>query len=435
MHHGLPRHRLLFALATLAIVSPLLAGCAGSPWSPWSILKPWPSFNEKKPAPPASPPAAAPAQAAANKPDPQALQQVMAELQQLGTLDPAAREKLLADLKQSDPNLWPLMLQQVRATVAYRQQAEQREKAAAEEKAVALPPKGCAVLADAQTSGGTSAAAAPSVADSAPPAAKPIAAKASNDVAAAASSSHVVQAAYCAPLDWETHLTEAIRQLEAEQNTVPKTDSEIAQRAYLHMLYLLAGRRDDALSPIAGAPPAAQDFWSKQLYGLATWLDTDHTPDNARRAAETKRILGEAMARLGETAPLVVHNMAFCTEVQSYGSITPFKKADFTPDQEVLLYAEVENYLVQPTPRGFHTALRSSFQIFDSRGQRIVDHEFPATEEYCQSPRRDFFIGYHLRLPKRIYNGKHTLQLTIEDLQSHKVGQSSIDLTIHGSDE
>ena len=47
---------------------------------------------------------------------------------------------------------------------------------------------------------------------------------------------------------------------------------------------------------------------------------------------------------------------------------------------------------------------------------------FRTTEEYCQSPRRDFFIGYHLRLPKRIYNGKHTLQLTIEDLKSHKVG-------------
>ena len=142
------------------------------------------------------------------------------------------------------------------------------------------------------------------------------------------------------------------------------------------------------------------------------------------------------MTRLGETAPLVVHNLAFCTAVQGFGSITPFKKAEFAPDQEVLLYTEVENYTVEPTPRGFHTALRSSYQIFDARGQRIADHEFPNTEEYCQSPRHDFFIGYDLHLPKRIYNGKHTLQLTVEDLKSHKVGQSSIDLTVvKGSEE
>ena len=180
----------------------------------------------------------------------------------------------------------------------------------------------------------------------------------------------------CRP-DWQTHLAAAIHQLEAQPKTAPKADAEMAQQAYLRMLYLLAGRRDDALSPIPGAPPAAQDFWSKQLYGMATWLDTDHTPDGTRRAAETKRILGEAMVRLGETAPLVVHNLAFCTEVQSFGSITPFAKAEFAPDQEVLLYAEVENFTVEPTPRGFHTSLRSSYQIFDARGQRVADHEFP----------------------------------------------------------
>ena len=242
----------------------------------------------------------------------------------------------------------------------------------------------------------------------------------------------MIQASYnaAAPIDWQAHLAAAIHQLEAESKGAANTDAAVAQQAYLRMLYLLAGRRNDALSPIPGASPPAQDYWSKQLYGLATWLDTDHTPDGARRAAETKRILSEAMMRLGEAAPLVVHNMAFCTSVQSFGSITPVRKTEFAPGQEVLLYTEVENYTVEPTQRGFHTALRSSYQIFDARGQRVADHEFAAMEEYCQSPRHDFFIYYKFFLPKRIYNGKHTLQLTIEDLKSHKVGQSSIDLSI-----
>jgi hypothetical protein len=37
-------------------------------------------------------------------------------------------------------------------------------------------------------------------------------------------------------------------------------------------------------------------------------------------------------------------------------------------------------------------------------------------------------------MPKRIYDGTYTLQLTIEDVQGKKVGQSSIQFTIVGAD-
>ena len=39
-------------------------------------------------------------------------------------------------------------------------------------------------------------------------------------------------------------------------------------------------------------------------------------------------------------------------------------------------------------------------------------------------------MGYEFRLPDRIYPGKHTLQLTVEDLKSKKVGQSTVDFTV-----
>ena len=166
------------------------------------------------------------------------------------------------------------------------------------------------------------------------------------------------------------------------------------------------------------------------MFGLATWLDTGRNPDLPRRSAETKRILDEAIGRLAEAAPLVVKNMAFCTEIQSYGCMKAFRSNEFTPEQEVLLYAEVENFGSEATPKGYHTKMRTSYQIFDSRGQRVAEHDFAVAEEYCQNPRRDFFIGYRLRLPGRIYPGKHTLQLTIEDQKSQKVGQAPIELTI-----
>lgn len=412
------------ALIAITLAALALPGCVSSPWAAKN-----PAVKENAPAASGAPSTGAP-QTAASLPkgqvDQKALQQVMAEVQQLGTLDKAAQDKLMEDLKQVDASLWPLVVQQYRAAAAYRRQAEQRDVAAA-------------AGASAPTSDTTNRP---------PPA---------SDTAAPKTPSPIIPASAVVPLPdahridryadtydgsvsvsytprpWgesQSHLQKALTAMEKEVAESPKSPDVIARFAQLRMLSLLAGRRDEALKPLPSGTPAEQEYWSKQMYGLATWLDTGRNPDLPRRSAETKRILDEAVGRLAETAPLVVRNLAFCTEIQSYGCMKSFRSNEFTPDQEVLLYAEVENFGSEATPKGFHTKMRTSYQIFDGRGQRVAEHDFAVAEEHCQNPRRDFFIGYRLRLPSRIYPGKHTLQLTIEDQKSQKIGQAPIEFTI-----
>ena len=122
--------------------------------------------------------------------------------------------------------------------------------------------------------------------------------------------------------------------------------------------------------------------------------------------------------------------MAFCREVQSYGSIKRFERREFSPGQRLLLYAEINNFRSENTAKGYHTSLRGSFHIFDSSGHRVDKRESTTTEEHCISPRRDYFIGCDFHLPTNISPGRHTLKLTVEDLKSHKVGESSIDFTV-----
>lgn len=189
------------------------------------------------------------------------------------------------------------------------------------------------------------------------------------------------------------------------------------------------------MRPIPSASPATQDCWSQMIYGLATWMDTERVPDASRRAAEARQQLVAAANRLGELAPLLVRNASFVKEVKSYGDVTTFDKTEFTPGQEVLLYAELENFKSEETPKGFHTQFRGSYEIFDARGQRVTAQELGKTEEHCRSYRRDFFLVYDFRLPKRIYSGRHTLQLTVEDLHGQKIGQSSLEFTVKASGE
>jgi hypothetical protein len=374
---------------TAVFVGLALSGCASLPWTaaPSSPAAP------NTPAPIAQTADTAPAP---TQPDAQTMQQVMAELQQLGPVDPAVQNQLMEDLRRSDPSLWPLVMQQFRATVAYRRRVTGDVPSARVER---LPPVDHA---------------APSLVEE-PPTANP-----------------VMPVSYTAPVanDGQQQLAEAIRTLEAEVSQNPTTPAELAQHARLRMLYAAAGRRDDAVRPIPATSPTEQQFLSKELGGLSAWLDAEHTPDAASRAAETQPMLAEALAKLAEAGPLVVRNLAFCTEVQSYGCMKRFANYDFRPNQEVLLYAEVENFISEPTANGYHTALVSSYQVLDGRGQPIAGQTFAATEDLCQNARRDFFIGYRLRLPSGINPGRYTLRLSIEDLKCRKVGQASIEFSI-----
>jgi len=240
-----------------------------------------------------------------------------------------------------------------------------------------------------------------------------------------------LQPVAAAPLDFPQAINAAIAQLEQSTPAGDSSPEAIARQEQLRLLYLAAGRREDAARPIVGLPAAQQEFWTNALYSLWTLRDTTASADASKRAAQAAPHLSLALARLGEQSELVARNLAFCTEVRSYGVYKTFDQYTFEPGQEVLLYAEVEHFKSQETPEGFHTALKSSYEIYDSEGRRIAQHDFPITEEKCRNQRRDFFIRYFITLPtKEIYDGKHTLRLTIEDTLAHKVGQSSIDFSV-----
>ncbi len=77
----------------------------------------------------------------------------------------------------------------------------------------------------------------------------------------------------------------------------------------------------------------------------------------------------------------------------------------------MLLYAEVENFKSEESPKGFRTALKSSYQVVDKQGTRMAGADPQTMEEFCQNPRRDYFVRYRLNLPKPLPDGVYTLQI------------------------
>jgi hypothetical protein len=356
---------------------------------------------------------------------------VLDEIQALGDLDPQVQRELIQDLRNTRPALWPAMTQQFRAALAYRRQLEAREANEAgpiHPKDLARPSDTVMTHGETPTQPGTYPVQ-PRPSPALPQHAPAQHSSALRDAAPAQTrlETPVAQTAFNhaldAPSEWHVSLAETIEALERQTQGAARSGHELQQHALLRMLYLFAGQQEKSLRPIEGISPTLQDFWSKQLLALATYLNDESGSDEGRRIEEAKRLLTEAADKLAELSCLTVGSLAFCSEVSSFGVYKALQGQDFSPGQEVLLYAEVGNFKSQETDKGYHTVLRSSYEILDEQGHRIDEYEFGTTEDYCQNRRRDFFMRYFVKLPKPMKDGTYTLQLTIEDTQARKIGQ------------
>jgi hypothetical protein len=97
---------------------------------------------------------------------------------------------------------------------------------------------------------------------------------------------------------WQSSVDSAIAALEGQLAGAVGAD-RAALEAKLRLLLLAADRRDEALRSRGGTPAGEQEFWSKEIFGLATLLDGAKQPDARQRAALAAPHLREAAERLG----------------------------------------------------------------------------------------------------------------------------------------
>jgi hypothetical protein len=232
--------------------------------------------------------------------------------------------------------------------------------------------------------------------------------------------------------DWQQLVRKAAADLERRVSASPTTTAEVHQHVSLRVLRLLAGDTEKALEPIPHISPTEQDYWSRQLFALATYLDHHSQPDDKRRAAASVIHLDEAVSNLRELGSLSVRNLSFCKNVYGYGAIEPYKSDIFSPGQQVSLYVEVENYHSRSSDKGFVTALGSNYEIVDEKGTRVAEGSFPDVNDCCRTRRRDFHIQFGLNLPDKLKTGRYKLQLVVKDHQSEKIGNATVPFEIRG---
>jgi hypothetical protein len=232
--------------------------------------------------------------------------------------------------------------------------------------------------------------------------------------------------------DWQSQLAGVIAALAEELAGGAAAHDRAALEAKLRLLQLIADRRDEAVQPRSSRSAVEQEFWSNELYGLATLLDSEQHTDAKKRAALAATHLRQAADRLAEYGGLAVKNLHFCTEVKGYGSFVTFPDEEFSSGQEVLLYCEVENFKSELREKGYHTALKARYEVFNASGERVAEKDLGLKDEHCQNRRRDFFVPYFISMPKQVTPGKYQLKLTLEDVHAGQTAEAMIEFEIKG---
>ena len=217
-------------------------------------------------------------------------------------------------------------------------------------------------------------------------------------------------------------------------STAPQGESE-SQRSSrlikLRHLMVLSGDVDSAVKKIEGMSESEQEFLRHQLLGLWTMVDPSGHPVASRRITTALPQLRQATQfAAAATDSLEVRSVSFCSEIESYGQIKPFKSNRFDAGQQVILYCEIENFSAKKSDEGYVTEMQGSYDIFDENNQKVVSQLLPADRQASSNYLRDYYIAYQMHLPKQLPAGKYRLQLTMEDVGGKKYGQSSIDLEI-----
>ena len=216
-------------------------------------------------------------------------------------------------------------------------------------------------------------------------------------------------------------------------NSEPERLAFLRKHVHLRLLQLMAGQTDKALQPVPGVDSVDQEFWQQMLWGVANYFDSQGMPDSSERATQTIAQLQTAALRLQEKARLELHNVAFCHKIIGFGNFQRFKRDEFAPGCEVLLYAEVTNFKSEPTPDGQHrTLMKSLVEVLEGgpRGRVIESIPFPPPEDRCRNQRHDYFHSYEFTIPQSCHHGPHTLRLTVEDQLGKKTTIATLNFTV-----
>jgi hypothetical protein len=131
-----------------------------------------------------------------------------------------------------------------------------------------------------------------------------------------------------------------------------------------------------------------------------------------------------------ETPVLRVARVAFCREVMGFGLIDPINLDSCQAGQDVIVYCELEGVRYEAEGEDLTARLSTTLEILPETGEQALWREVHPFEDRCARPRRDFFVGYGLTLPRSLPHGRYRFRVSQQDMRSgvDAIGELAFDI-------
>ena len=243
-----------------------------------------------------------------------------------------------------------------------------------------------------------------------------------SEPAATVSASHAVYSE--SRLTWQHQLRRTIEVFEDEiDQALDSTETEKLKTA-LAILQALETDFGNQATQDDSSESELKDYWSHQIQAVNELLkhstDGNGSSPSASLALEHLHL---AVNELAAVADLKLAFTAFCTKVTGFGQYTPFENSEFSSDQSVLVYCEIENFAplleTQNGTTNYQTQLSSSFWITNDAEAIVQQQDYPAVTDNARNLRRDFFMHLPVTFAK-LPSGKYALHIKVRDHGSGK---------------
>ncbi|MEM9412970.1 MAG: hypothetical protein AAGA30_17810 [Planctomycetota bacterium] len=176
-------------------------------------------------------------------------------------------------------------------------------------------------------------------------------------------------------------------------------------------------------------PEETREFWLHQFNAIQTIIqDNGQELKNPAQVANAIDELNRAILNLREVAALRVYSPELCRKVSGFGQFESFEKRQFSPDQQVLLYCELQNFNPISVGTGkqlqYETRISSEYWIKNEAGQIIQSVNFPEVSDFACNIRDDFFMHLPIQF-NQLAQGHYQLEIEVRDYGSGKTARLS----------
>lgn len=199
----------------------------------------------------------------------------------------------------------------------------------------------------------------------------------------------------------------------------------------LKLLHLIADQPGAAIASIDGMTGAEQEFWQELMLGLAHYRSAEEVSDE-QRITVTAGQLRSAVKSLAPLATLGFRRLEICSRINSFGRIQPFPSNDFETGQPLLLYAELENFGTEPTPRGtYRTSFDAQLQFLHmDTDEPIETIELSDITDEATSERTDYYQSFELNVPSHLAAGQYRIRLLVRDRIRRKSTEGFVEFQV-----